>query len=166
MAFESLGWFQGRKKEREEAQRLLLEEIQGLKKHLRKQSALIEEVRREQEAIAAKQPEEAGRLIDLCDAVFYLQRAFQSPGLMSRQHAQVVSMVIKRMDRFAALLDLQTVMEEGVPFDPDIHEAIANRSPGASALEVMEVVQPGYVQKSRVLRPAKVIVGSASESES
>ncbi len=91
MAFEYFKWFQGKSKESEEARRTLLDDVQGIKKLLSKQSVLIEEVR----------------------------------------------------------------------FDPGVHEAVANRSPGAPSLEVVEVVQPGYLQDGKVVRAAKVIVGAA-----
>jgi molecular chaperone GrpE (heat shock protein) len=163
MLFKNLGWFQRKKNEKEAAQRLVLEEFQGLKKLLRKQSVLIEAVRREQEALATEEPQSPEPLLELCDAVFYLHRAFQHPGLMSRQHAQVLNMVLKKMDRFAASLGLEMILEEGVPFDPRVHEAVANRTPGSHSLEVLELVQPGYLQDGKVVRPAKVIVGAAGD---
>jgi molecular chaperone GrpE len=85
---------------------------------------------------------------------------------MSRQHAQVLNMVLNKLHRFASSLDLELVLDEGAPFDPEIHEAVANRSPGSQPLEVIEVISPGYVQNGRVLRPAKVIVGNSDDSES
>ncbi|MHC1741816.1 MAG: nucleotide exchange factor GrpE [Syntrophobacteraceae bacterium] len=163
MAFDKLKWFQGKKQQSEEAQQVVLDELQGLKKLLRKQSVLMEEVRREQEALATRKRPSHEPLLELCDAVFYLQRAFQNPGLMSRQHAQVLNMVRMKMDRFASSVGLEMILEEGIRFDPKAHEAVANRSPGAPSLEVLEVVQPGYLLDGKILRPAKVIVGAPSE---
>ncbi len=54
-------------------------------------------------------------------------------------------------------------MAEGIPFDPQVHEAVANRNPGSHPLEVVEVVQPGYLRDGQILRPAKVVVGAASD---
>ncbi len=158
-------WFR-RKRDEEaaESRRLILEETQSLKKLLRKQSILIEEVRREQEAAAARERTNVAPLLDLCDSVFHLQRAFQNPGLMSRQHAQVVNMVVKRLDLFAGSAGIEMVLDEGVPFDPRIHEAVVNRSPDSPALEILEVIQPGYLRDGIVLRPAKVVVGAADDS--
>lgn len=160
MAFGNLGWFQRKRKEKEEDHRLVMEELQGLKKLLRKQSVLIEEVRRGQEALAVKKHQAPEPLLELCDAVFYVHRAFQNPGLMSRQHAQVLSMVLNKAHRFAASLGLEMILDEGIPFDSRVHEAIANRSPGSHSLEVIELVQPGYLRDGKVVRPAKVIVGA------
>jgi molecular chaperone GrpE (heat shock protein) len=158
-------WFR-RKRDDEaaESRRLILEETQSLKKLLRKQSILIEEVRREQEAAAVRERKNVEPLLDLCDSVFHLQRAFRNPGLMSRQHAQVVTMVSKRLDLFASSAGVEMILDEGVPFDPRIHEAVVNRSPDSPALEVFEVIQPGYLRDGLVLRPAKVVVGAAEDS--
>jgi len=160
--FDNLRWFQRGRKEREEARRLVMEELQSLRKLVRKQSVMIEEMRREQEAIAARKSRNEP-LIELCDSIFYLHRAFQNPGLMSRQHAQVLNMVFHRVHRFAASLGFEMILEEGIPFNPGVHEAVANRSPGSLSLEVIEVVSPGYMQNGKVLRPAKVIVGATSD---
>jgi molecular chaperone GrpE (heat shock protein) len=161
-------WFRRKHLEREASQQLIMNEFQSLKKLFRKQSVLIEEVRREQQAALADESSEESPdlepLVDLCDAVFYLQRAFRPPGLMSRQHAQVLNLVIRKMDRFALSFGLEMIQEEGTSFDPGIHEAVENRTPGAHSLEVLEIVQPGYRQEGKILRPAKVVVG-APDSE-
>ena len=166
MAFEGFTWFQHRKKKEEDARHLIMEEFQGLKKLLRKQSMLIEEVHREQSALAARKNRNIEPLLDLCDSIFYLHRAFQSPGLMSRQHAQVLDMVLHRVHLFAASAGVEMILREGTPFDSRLHEAVDNRSPGSQSLDVIEVVAPGYMEDGKVLRPAKVIVGAAIDSTS
>jgi molecular chaperone GrpE (heat shock protein) len=163
--FGNLGWFRRKKEEEEEdPQRLILEETQNLKKLFRKQSVLLEEVHREQQNSAAGKKRDMEPLLDLCDALFYLHRAFQNPGLMSRQHAQVLNMVQQKMQRFAISFDIEMILAEGIPFDASIHEAVTNRSPDALSLEVLEVIQPGYLQDGKVVRSAKVIVGNRDET--
>jgi len=164
MILDSFRWIWHRRDEKEKFEGLLLEEIQALKKLLRRQSVLIEEVRRDQEALRPGRHQVNEPLLELCDAVFYLQHSFRNPGLMSRQHAHVLNMVFKKLEQFAGYMDLQIILEEGVPFDPRIHEAVVNRSPGSHSLDVLEVIQPGYLQDGKVLRPAKVVVGTVEDS--
>ncbi len=85
MAFGKIKWFQSRDEEKEKAQAPVLEEIQGIKKLLRKQSVLMEEVRREQEVATTTKNRTENSVLELCDSVFYLHRAFRHPGFMSRQ---------------------------------------------------------------------------------
>ena len=47
----------------------------------------------------------------------------------------------------------------GEPFDPDWHEAMMTK-PGEDG-RVLEVLEKGYRQNGRVLRPARVVVGAA-----
>ncbi|MDR3570399.1 MAG: nucleotide exchange factor GrpE [Syntrophobacteraceae bacterium] len=163
MALGKIKWFQRKKEEKEKDQALVLEEIQSIRKLLRKQSVLIEEVRREQEAAAAEKERPANSALELCDSVFYLHRAFRHPGFMSRQHAQVLNMVMKKAELFAASLGMEMILDEGVSFDPGRHEAVENRSPGSDRLDVLELVQPGYLQNGKVIRPARVIVCAAGD---
>lgn len=50
----------------------------------------------------------------------------------------------------------------GVPFDPELHEAVANQ-PGPLN-EVIGIVQSGYTIDSTVIRPAMVIVGDGGDA--
>jgi molecular chaperone GrpE (heat shock protein) len=162
--FRNPGWFRSKPEQHEEdPHRLILEETLSLKKLYRKQGVLLEEVHREQQAAAAWKKRDLGPLIDLCDALFYLQRAFQNPGLMSRQHAQVLHMVNQRMHRFAISFGIEMILAEGVPFDARIHEVVTNTTPDVLLLDVLEVIQPGYLQDGKVLRPARVIVGNRED---
>ncbi len=55
---------------------------------------------------------------------------------------------------------------EGEPFDPEFHEAMSmQESAEAEPDSVLKVVQKGYVLNERLLRPARVIVARASQSE-
>lgn len=163
MAFGKIKWFQGRKEEKEKDRALVLEEIQSIKKLLRKQSVLMEEVRREQEAVTVGKNRSTNSVMELCDSVYYLHRAFRHPGFMSREHSQVLNMVMKKAELFAASLGMEIILDEAVPYDPRLHEAIENRSPGSESLNVLELLQPGYLRSGKVLRPAKVIVCAAGD---
>jgi len=172
MAYERLvawlgrhGWFRPQQAaEEQNPQRLILEETQNLKKLLRKQGLLLEAVHQEQQVLANRDQQDLEPLLDLCDAFFHLRRAFQNPGLMSRQHAQVLHLVHQRLHRFALAFGIEMILTEGIPFDARLHEVVSNRNPEASLLEVLEVIQPGYLRNGNVLRPARVIVGNDGEA--
>jgi molecular chaperone GrpE len=53
----------------------------------------------------------------------------------------------------------------GEPFDPNVHEAVAQQEDGSSpANTVVQVYQPGYRLWDRLLRPARVVVSKAASN--
>ncbi len=55
---------------------------------------------------------------------------------------------------------------EGEPFNPEFHEAMSMLdAPDAEPHSVLKVVQKGYTLNGRLLRPARVIVARAAQSE-
>jgi molecular chaperone GrpE len=51
-----------------------------------------------------------------------------------------------------------------VPFDPNVHEAMAQREDDSvPANTAIEVLQKGYRLRDRLLRPARVIVSTQAE---
>lgn len=164
MGFLKIGWLQKKEDEKANESALILEEVQGIKKVLRKQSLLMEEMRNGQEAAASVgRDRRTDSAVELCDAVFHLKRAFRHPGFMSCQHAQALDMVMKKAAALAVSLGLEMILEEGIPFDPGIHEVLENRSAGSDCLDVLEVIQPGYLLNGKVIRPARVVVGAPAE---
>jgi molecular chaperone GrpE len=71
-------------------------------------------------------------------------------------------------DRLVGILERQgvtAIRPQGVRFDPALHEAVAELAEtGGAPGTIVEVVQPGYRFRDRVLRHAKVIVAGASEA--
>ena len=61
--------------------------------------------------------------------------------------------------------DIQAIEPEGEPFDPQLHEAMTMQpSDTAEPGSVLAVIQKGYVLNGRLLRPARVVVASAPDS--
>lgn len=99
-----------------------------------------------------------------------LERAFANvpPELAQLPWVDGVRLVHQKL---RSVLKSQGVIEieaAGKPFDPNLHEAVMQQ-PGEEGT-VMEEVQKGYMMKDRLLRAAKVVVGSgrtveASETE-
>lgn len=69
--------------------------------------------------------------------------------------------------QFLAILNkegLSVIEESGVPFDPNIHEAVLTEEVKEAKLDhaVLKVLQHGYRLGARVLKPAKVVIGTHS----
>jgi molecular chaperone GrpE len=56
---------------------------------------------------------------------------------------------------------IERIDPQGEPFDPGLHEAVGHAPvPGVAADHVAQVVQAGYVEGDRVIRPARVLVSA------
>ena len=72
---------------------------------------------------------------------------------------------LKLLDRTFEKFSVKQLDPAGQRFDPSLHEAVLmQESNSAQPNTVLQVVQPGYELKGRLLRPARVIVAKAAGS--
>ena len=73
---------------------------------------------------------------------------------------QGVDMVEKKLLKALGVAGLEVINPIGETFDPALHEAVATEPTSAKEDDhvVSRVYQPGYVFKSQLLRPARVVV--------
>jgi molecular chaperone GrpE len=72
---------------------------------------------------------------------------------------------LKLLDRTFEKFSVKQLDPAGQRFDPSLHEAVLMQESASSAPNtVLQVVQPGYELKGRLLRPARVIVAKAAGS--
>ena len=71
-----------------------------------------------------------------------------------------VELVRDRMMKILEREGVKPIRPAGEPFDPNLHDAIGERlaPPGVPPGTVLDVAQPGYLLRDRVLRHAKVVV--------
>jgi molecular chaperone GrpE len=72
---------------------------------------------------------------------------------------QGLQMVRKQLEDFLSDHGVEVVNAEGMPFDPNLHDAVAHE-PNSSAKEgtVVRQLRKGFKLKDRLIRPATVIV--------
>ena len=61
--------------------------------------------------------------------------------------------------------NVRRVGTKGEPFDPNLHQAVAQAPADTPANTVAEVMQPGYVLGDRTLRPAMVVVSAGKPAQ-
>ncbi len=118
----------------------------------------------------ASQAEARGRAAlarDLLSVVDNLERALAAAeprdnGAPSHI-AEGVRLVYEELSGVLANAGVESFSPAGEPFDPEQHEAMLTR-PGKQG-EVLEVLQKGYLLNGQVLRPARVVVGSADHKD-
>ncbi|HSK23245.1 MAG TPA: nucleotide exchange factor GrpE [Egicoccus sp.] len=90
-----------------------------------------------------------------------LDRTLEAAGQSADETlAKGVDLVADKLVRTLRGLGLERLDEVGVPFDPNLHEAVSQQ-PAEEAVEhprVAQVFRPGYRMGDRVLRPAMVVV--------
>jgi molecular chaperone GrpE len=101
-------------------------------------------------------------IAELLPVLDNLDRTIQASG---RDPALVegVRLVRSQLEGVLAKYGLERIDARGRRFDPNIHDAISVspvRDPKLHAM-VLEQVEPGYRFGSRLLRPAKVVVGQS-----
>ncbi len=142
----------------------VLAELDDLKKQGRRQQMLIEGVKRDLlKAILEQRRPEVAAFCDLADAYFYHSQALANDAGLRAEQREAMAMVWERVDAALALVGLTMIRQTGDIFDAAIHEAVANQSVGAAQLQVVQIVQPGYLFNNLVCKPAKVIVGSSPQ---
>jgi molecular chaperone GrpE len=78
--------------------------------------------------------------------------------------AEGVRLVYEELSGVLANSGVESYEPTGEQFDPDQHEAVMTRPDGPEhAGKVVEVFQKGYRLNGQILRPARVVVGSANE---
>lgn len=76
-----------------------------------------------------------------------------------------IDMVSKQFSGILQKYDLTPVESVGKEFDPNFHEAVAQKSiVGREDNEIIEEYQKGYLLNGRLLRPSKVMVAKSEET--
>lgn len=104
--------------------------------------------------------EKSALLLSFLEVVDNLEQALKHLSAGDPTH-QGVQLAYDALLRMLMREGVERVFAQGRPFDPDVHEAVAVVPAPPRQREdmrVVEVTQPGYRYKDRVLRPAKVIV--------
>jgi len=100
----------------------------------------------------------AGTIKDLLPVLDNFDRALEHAEEGDDFHKGVL-LIYKQLFDVLQKHGLKTIEEQGVPFDPNIHEGVVTEeNPSVPANTVVAVLQKGYFLHDRLLRPAMVKV--------
>jgi molecular chaperone GrpE len=104
---------------------------------------------------------------DLLGVLDNFERALAHRGDASSEDFQAgIDMIARQLGESLRKYGLVEVPALGLPFDPNIHEAVVKAETADSAPgTVLEVFQRGYMLNERLLRPARVKVAGAPGKE-
>ena len=125
------------------------DEIESTKTRLERNAAVREEIRR------------AEVVSSLFEPVENLSRSIAAVSNAAPEAAQGLHMVHQQFMAALSALGLEEVGAEGQKFDPNQHEAILSQPVGDPAADglVLSVFSKGYRIPSRVIKPARVVIG-------
>ena len=98
---------------------------------------------------------------ELLPALDNLERALAATEAQDTELTKGVRLVQGELAAALRRAGIETYTPKGEPFDPTVHEAMAQQPvEGAASGTVVEVYQPGYRLADTVLRPARVVVAA------
>ncbi|MEH6347256.1 MAG: nucleotide exchange factor GrpE [Bermanella sp.] len=151
----------------ETADEKLIAEMAVLKEEVIRAKAEVQNMRRRSELDVEKAhkfgTEKFAR--ELLSVVDNLERAIASApeDEVVKPFLEGVEMTQKSFQDSLAKFQVNVIDPEGHPFDPALHQAISMvDAPDAEPNTVLNVVQKGYTNHGRLLRPAMVVVSKAA----
>ncbi|NVK37584.1 MAG: nucleotide exchange factor GrpE [Gammaproteobacteria bacterium] len=145
----------------------LQDEVAQLKEEVLRSQAEVQNVRRRAEADVEKahkfSTEKFAR--ELLNVVDNLERALaMTPDdEVVKPFLEGIEMTQKSFIDTLEKFKVEQINPEGHPFDPELHQAISMvEAPDAEPNTVLNVVQKGYTNHGRLLRPAMVVVSKAA----
>ena len=144
----------------------ILEEINLVKKGLRKQAAFIDLFRKEVvERLEEKRIEDINPFIETAEAFFFYDRSLREISDLSSNQHQGLEIVWEKIEALLSCVGIEIVRQRGVPFDPRLHEAMEKVPEGDGSPVVKRILQPGFVHEERVIKPAKVMIERENETK-
>ena len=142
----------------------IVEEINLVKKSLRKQAAFLDLFRKEvAERLEEKRIEDINLFLETAEAFFYYDRSVREISDLSSNQHQGLEIVWQKMETLLNCVGIEIVRQIGVPFDPRLHEALEKAPEGDGIPVVKRILQPGFVYEERVIKPAKVMIERENE---
>ena len=87
----------------------------------------------------------------------------EDPNLKLESLTEGNSLLLKTTKEVFEKLGIEEIYPLNDDFDPESHQAMATKESEADENKVLEVMQKGYKLKSKLLRPALVIVSKKSK---
>jgi len=104
----------------------------------------------------------SSELLVIMDSLEAAEKLSNDPNLKIENLIEGNNLLLKTIKDVFEKLDIEEIDPLGSPFDPELHQAMATKDTKEQENTVIEVMQKGYKLKSKLLRPALVIVSKKS----
>jgi len=141
----------------------ILEELDGVKKVLRRQGLFLEAFKKETLALMEeKKLKEATPILQLAESFFYFDSSLREGAALPSGLDEAAEMVWEKLEIVLSGLGLELIRRTGEPFDPRLHDTIEREGEHDGGAVVTKIIQPGYLHNGQVVKPARVIIGELS----
>lgn len=156
---------------------LLTEEIERLKKELDEKTVLAEERLNRQKYLQAEfdnyrkwSEKEKGAVIalaneDLVNDLLVILDDFDRalPSLEQEKNKEGILMIQKKFLKILSGYGLHPIDCVGKKFDPNFHDALCREQCDKEPDTILSEIEKGYMLKSKVIRPSKVVIAGKNE---
>ena len=105
----------------------------------------------------------SSELLMIMDSLEAANNLSEDPNLKLESLIEGNSLLLKTTKEVFEKLGIEEIYPLNDDFDPESHQAMATKESEADENKVLEVIQKGYKLKSKLLRPALVIVSKKSK---
>ena len=105
----------------------------------------------------------SSELLMIMDSLEAANNLSEGPNLKLESLIEGNSLLLKTTKEIFDKLGIEEIYPLNDDFDPEFHQAMATKESEADENKVLEVLQKGYRLKSKLLRPALVIVSKKSK---
>ncbi len=105
----------------------------------------------------------SSELLIIMDSLEAANNLSEGPNLKLESLIEGNSLLLKTTKEMFDKLGIEEIYPLNDEFDPEFHQAMATKESEADENKVLEVLQKGYRLKSKLLRPALVIVSKKSK---
>jgi molecular chaperone GrpE (heat shock protein) len=168
MAFKVFSFFKKKNttKTMENLEEKLVEEINGLKKILRKQNIFLEAFKDEVfKSFIQNELADLNPYLELADTFFYYEQGLENHDSSSVPQQEARQIIWEKIDNLLAAGAMEMIRLPGERFNAKFFAAVENISSSTHELFIVKILQPGYLYQGNVIRPAKAIVGESPAEE-
>ena len=105
----------------------------------------------------------SSELLIIMDSLEAAEKLSKGPSMEVENFIEGNSLLLKTAKEIFIKLDIEEINPMDKEFDPECHQAMATKSSEKLENIVLEVMQKGYKLKTKLLRPALVVVSKKNE---
>jgi len=144
----------------------LLEEVEAIKKILRKQNLMIEVFKKETfERLERHEIVKIQPFLDLAENFFHLSSFFTERENVPEREEEAIEIVWQKLETLLSSAGIKIIRCSGAAFDPALYQAVEGIPKKCDDLVVTKILQPGFIYQGKVITHAKVSIGERENSE-